>query len=63
MLRRSRLRMEEMMIDIEVQIRRGRKLEWQKLHSYPTREAAESAMKVLKNPTWPHKLRIVEKTE
>ncbi len=48
------------MIDIEVQVRRGRKSEWKKLHSYPTREAAEHALKVLKNPSWPEKLRIVD---
>ncbi len=47
------------MIDIEVQVRRGRKSEWQKLHSYPTREAAERALELLKNPSWPEKLRIV----
>lgn len=50
---------EDVMIDIEVQVRRGRKSEWQKLHSYPTREAAERALELLKNPSWPEKLRIV----
>jgi hypothetical protein len=46
------------MTHIEIQVRHGRKLEWRKLHSYPTREAAEHALKVLKNPSWPEKLRI-----
>lgn len=50
-------------IIIEVSVRRGRKVEWQKLHSYPTREAAERAMKALKNPTWPETLRIVDRDE
>jgi hypothetical protein len=49
------------MIDIEVQVKIGRTFEWRKLHSYPTREAAERAMERLKNPTWPEQLRIVDK--
>jgi hypothetical protein len=48
------------MINIEVKVHQGRKYEWRKLHSYPTREAAERALELLKNRTWPETLRIVE---